>query len=93
MQLIALLILGLLLIPSGLEARHSGRHVIWHLSHDQDDFYRQFGGRVFQIYCGKVVVYVKKSPDHRPGIFNCKTNSGSPNVHRVYRRKRRWRSR
>lgn len=87
LHLIALIIAFMLLAPLLYAKEH---RKIWRLSAANDNFYREFGGRVFQVKCGRTLVYVKKKSDNRVGYFYCKTWRGSPNVWLVHRSKSQW---
>jgi hypothetical protein len=56
----------------------------------EDKFYREFGGRVFQIWCGSEKVYVWKVADGSTGYFDCRTWSSSSNAFEVVRSENRW---
>ncbi len=89
LHLIALVIAFMLLAPV-VFAGGPDTYQTWRLSAEQDGFYREFGGRIFQVKCGNQLIYVKKKSDGRVGFYHCETGLGSPNVFVVQRHKRRW---
>ncbi len=60
------------------------------LSPKQDNFYAQYGGRVFRVVCGRRQVYVWKYADNERGFYNCRSTRTSRNAYQVERRGRRW---
>lgn len=62
----------------------------WQLPSDEDQFYKEYGGRVYRLHCPDRQVFVWKRADGKDGWFHCKTGRTSKNAKIVIRRDGKW---